>query len=259
MEAEGLQLEAVGQSIRTTYYPESPIVIIGKLMATDIVLNNPDRIPTIWKNGGNAGNIHIEIAMREPVLGRDYLLMSAKNLDHMHMLNLVSIDCQTYPMLVKTNINNNTSNLLAFITDMEQFFVDFFRDLRIYRSYSSWQNLQANDQEIFYEHTGVNIKPLNDLEWGCFTSTLKFLADTTGNHELFGPQSKVKGRICLQLSLGILLGLMKWSILGDDVLENCLHEIKIVNSQYDYKDFWQRAVDQFEDLSFYKIILRTIR
>lgn len=55
------------------------------------------------------------------------------------------------------------------------------------------------------------------------------------------------------------MGFMKWAVRGEEVLDTCLQDIKSVNENYDYKDFWQRAVDQFEDLTFYKVILRTIR
>lgn len=195
IEAEGLGLDAVGQSLRTSYHPESPLIILGKIIATDIVLNNPDRIPSIWKNDGNPGNIHVEISLTPSLLGRDDLLTSAKNLEYMNMLNVVSIDCQSYPMRVRTA--PNLENYMAFLAEVEKFVVELLRDLRIFRSHSSWSKLQVDSESIALEHMGANIKPLNELEWGCFTRILKFLENTTGNQELFGAQSRVKGRVCL--------------------------------------------------------------
>ena len=31
------------------------------------------------------------------------------------------------------------------------------------------------------------------------------------------------------------------------------------NKNYDYNGFWRASLDKFEDLSFYKLVLRTIR
>ena len=34
---------------------------------------------------------------------------------------------------------------------------------------------------------------------------------------------------------------------------------KLVNQKYDYNNFWQRGVESFEDLSFYRANIRTCR
>ena len=46
-------LEVIGQSIMNYALKESPLVILGKIIASDVIMNNPDRIPSIWPNKGN--------------------------------------------------------------------------------------------------------------------------------------------------------------------------------------------------------------
>lgn len=54
-------LEVIGNSTYDYEVKESPLVILGKMIACDMIMNMPDRIPTIWPNDGNEKNIMIEI------------------------------------------------------------------------------------------------------------------------------------------------------------------------------------------------------
>jgi hypothetical protein len=36
---------------------ENSLVILGRIISSDIIMNNPDRIPSIWPNPGNPGNL----------------------------------------------------------------------------------------------------------------------------------------------------------------------------------------------------------
>lgn len=60
---------------------ESPLVILGKIIAADIILNNPDRIPSIWPNSGNASNLHFQVDMTPQVIEQDHLLLDPRNID----------------------------------------------------------------------------------------------------------------------------------------------------------------------------------
>ena len=54
-------LEVDGQTFMDVTTSESPLVIMGKIIASDLILNNPDRFPIIWPTNGNAANILCEI------------------------------------------------------------------------------------------------------------------------------------------------------------------------------------------------------
>jgi len=51
----------MGSSLFDFDVKESPLVILGKILAADMIMNNPDRVPTIWPNKGNAANLMVEI------------------------------------------------------------------------------------------------------------------------------------------------------------------------------------------------------
>ena len=46
-------LEVIGQSLIDYTLKESPLIVFGKIIISDIIMNNPDRIPSIWPNKGN--------------------------------------------------------------------------------------------------------------------------------------------------------------------------------------------------------------
>ena len=50
-------------------YPDASnrLINIGKIIAADIVLNNPDRMPMIWDNHGNSTNLLFEIKTDEKI------------------------------------------------------------------------------------------------------------------------------------------------------------------------------------------------
>ena len=43
------------------------LINIGKMIAADIIVNNPDRMPMIWDNHGNSTNILFEITTDEKI------------------------------------------------------------------------------------------------------------------------------------------------------------------------------------------------
>lgn len=61
-------------------------------------MNNPDRLPAIWNNGGNGGNIFFEVEMTAGIINKDDLLRDPKNLNDINILNVVAIDNSTLPM-----------------------------------------------------------------------------------------------------------------------------------------------------------------
>ena len=67
-------LEVDGQTFMDVTTSESPLVILGKIIASDLILNNPDRVPVIWPNSGNERNLHCEILIDPQTYGKDFLL-----------------------------------------------------------------------------------------------------------------------------------------------------------------------------------------
>lgn len=65
----------------------------------DIIMNNPDRIPTIWPNPGNESNIMIQAGIKEDVLkiGQEVYL-DVRNTQDIIVQNIVAIDNKTYPI-----------------------------------------------------------------------------------------------------------------------------------------------------------------
>lgn len=49
-----------GRTLKDSDVKEHPMYVIGKIVALDILLNNPDRIPSIWPNPGNPRNFMVE-------------------------------------------------------------------------------------------------------------------------------------------------------------------------------------------------------
>jgi len=46
---------------------EPPSVQIGKIIAADIVMNNPDRMPVIWNNQGTLENVQFQVDINETI------------------------------------------------------------------------------------------------------------------------------------------------------------------------------------------------
>lgn len=63
----------------------------------------------------------------------------------------------------------------------------------------------------------------------------------------------------IQLIIGTILALLKWSEVGMDVLEKSFEFIRMVNIDYDYQGFWKKGMDSLENLDFYRGTIRVCR
>jgi outer membrane lipoprotein-sorting protein len=79
-------------------FKESPLVTLGKILGSDIIMNNSDRAPTVWLNTGNSSNIFLEVEMAGGILNKDELLFDSKSMKDINVLNMVAIDNQTNPI-----------------------------------------------------------------------------------------------------------------------------------------------------------------
>jgi hypothetical protein len=77
---------------------ETPLAILGRIIAADIVMNNPDRVPAIWGNPGNEGNIMFQSLVSEHALGKsaEEIYMDPKNTQDIEVYNIVAIDNKSY-------------------------------------------------------------------------------------------------------------------------------------------------------------------
>lgn len=74
---------------------EGPCVILGKLIAADIIMNNPDRIPSIWTNGGNEANLMFQTLLDYDTF-TDEELCNPRFITNLVIENLVAIDNKSY-------------------------------------------------------------------------------------------------------------------------------------------------------------------
>ena len=60
--------------------------------------------------------------------------------------------------------------------------------------------------------------------------------------------------------LGMILGFLRFSSNGYNVIMFARYKfLREVNKEYDYHDYWRKGTEAYEDLSFYKLILRSVR
>jgi len=64
-EVFGLSQDRPGESL--SEHGRAVLRTLGTLIAFDMIINNFDRLPCIWENGGNAGNIMFEMATGDPL------------------------------------------------------------------------------------------------------------------------------------------------------------------------------------------------
>ena len=89
--------------------------------------------------------------------------------------------------------------------------------------------------------------------------TIDFLRFSTGNTELFKMGEGQAGRVSVMIILGILQAFFKYSFIGMHFIEKSYKYCANENKGYDFNGFWKHSVEKFGDLSFYKIVIRTIR
>ena len=73
-------------------FKENPLVTLGKILGSDIIMNNSDRAPTVWLNTGNSSNIFLEVEMTPGILNKDELLFDSQGLKEINVLNMIAID-----------------------------------------------------------------------------------------------------------------------------------------------------------------------
>ena len=65
------QVQGYYSGANASGFKESPTVTLGKIIAADVVLNNPTRMPLIWNNPGNISNVFIEVEMTPNLINKD--------------------------------------------------------------------------------------------------------------------------------------------------------------------------------------------
>lgn len=125
-------------------FKENPLVTLGKILGSDIIMNNSDRAPTVWLNTGNSSNIFLEVEMTPGILNRDELLFDSKGLKEINVLNMIAIDNQTNP-LEPEGIREKYFH--EYINSVEQFVLDMYDDMAQVRSCTSYFNLSSGKQQ----------------------------------------------------------------------------------------------------------------
>lgn len=78
--------------------------VIGKVVAIDILLNNPDRIPSIWPNAGNPRNFMIESQVQVTKANlhegknAEEVFLNSRATASLSVTNIVPIDNNSIPI-----------------------------------------------------------------------------------------------------------------------------------------------------------------
>ena len=176
-------LEIDGQTFMDVTTSESPLVILGKIIASDLILNNPDRVPVIWPNAGNERNLMCEILIDPQTYGKDFLFSNPKNLNRMNMINLVALDNKSYHMKCMGNPNNKY--LKEYTDALQKWISSMFHDMNVYRTSSTYFGMNNAKSNTVLEHSAASIKPLNKLEFSSMDPILDFMYKHTKADDLF--------------------------------------------------------------------------
>ena len=101
-----------------------------------MLMNNPDRINTIWGNSGNPHNVYFWCDINEYNKGRDSVFTDAENTANVNVLQIVPIDNQTYPMTVTKAYQGAYAGIDAFqdyLRKIQGFVEKIFDDVRTIR------------------------------------------------------------------------------------------------------------------------------
>lgn len=158
---------------------------LGKIIAADIVLNNPNRMPATWSTSGNITNLFVEVDMDVPnIVGKDELLTDPTNLKEINVLNLCAIDSVAHPIDTRTN----RGGVNQYLDLVENFLNNMFDDINKFRSSMSYQVPEGENAEGIAPHQQTrNIKHLPEIHFKCTADVLRYLRFETKNDELFSP------------------------------------------------------------------------
>jgi len=111
---------------------EGPLIQLGKIIATDIMMNNSDRVNAIWSNSGNPANLHVEVEIGPMKQGKESGLRDPFDLHDLQIKSLVAIDNQTFPISVAgAKAGSHSYNVLQdYLKTIESFIKGLFADVR---------------------------------------------------------------------------------------------------------------------------------
>lgn len=109
-------------------YPDASnrLINIGKIIAADICVNNPDRMPMIWDNHGNSTNLLFEISTDEKI---DQDKIANMDYSEFSFQQTVAIDNKCFCM--HQNDMGSIQYLKEYLKRIEGFFEAVFKDLRL--------------------------------------------------------------------------------------------------------------------------------
>jgi hypothetical protein len=91
------------------------LLILGRIIATDIVVNNPDRIPSIQSKNGNSSNVMFEVHLDEMIDKEKYFDDSYAD---MNFAEVVAIDNKCYSITLPESQEIYLRNVETFLTSM---------------------------------------------------------------------------------------------------------------------------------------------
>ena len=91
------------------------MLTLGRIIATDIVVNNPDRVPSIQSKNGNSSNIMFEVHLDEKIDQEKYFDDSYAG---MSFSDVVAIDNKCYSIILPESQEIYLRNVETFLTSM---------------------------------------------------------------------------------------------------------------------------------------------
>ena len=198
------------------------LINIGKMIAADVCVNNPDRIPMIWDNHGNSTNILFEINTDEKV-DQDKI----ENMDYAEFQFADSVAIDNKVFCIIQNDRANINYLKDYLRRIESFIQAVFTDLRAI----------INGEFAVTEYTYPSIKPVLD-----------FFRD----HTLY----EIRGRAAFRILEGIVIGLFNIQTEGVKAAREARRETEEAVGQ-DWKGVWAHGLGEI-DIEFMEVTMGVV-
>jgi hypothetical protein len=186
----------------------SRLINIGRIVASDIFMNNMDRFPVIWDNDGNSGNILFEVKTDEKI--DDDLLLEPNYID-LNFNNSVAIDTICY--CIDESDRYGLRGAEKYMKKVEDFLEQLFMDLKVI---------------ISGKHS------VNTYEY----PSMKRLSAFIHTHSAYD----IRGRSLFRIIEGIVIGFFNIKNMGMEVVQQVYDHTSTAITK-DWKGVWSNGVE----------------
>ena len=166
--------------------------VIGKVVAIDILLNNPDRIPSIWPNAGNPRNFMIESQVQVTKANlhegknAEEVFLNSRATASLSVTNIVPIDNNSIPIDTSRPFQGEEGNqaFVRYLDSVGAFISNIFKDLENLKASGGLTN-QFQDQLGNKKFASKDERGVGELEFPSISSITEFFKDRTQAYQLF--------------------------------------------------------------------------